>query len=121
MTGADQGCEDAQVFGHGLGSGPHPARRRAAKAALVIGIGRHALGRPDRRGQVEAVGVVVHAVQADDHGPRLARRRPAGQAQAGAVETDEQVRLQARSGGGQIQSARRVEGRGAAAQGHQPA
>ena len=96
---ADQGGDGAQVLDHQVVAGPDAALRRAAEAALVVGVGGDPLLGPPGRGQVEGVGVVVHAVDADDHRPGLAgSASQCVQAQPRAVEADEAVVLQARPG-----------------------
>src|SRR5208282_5674516 len=70
-----------------------PALRCRAKAALVVGVGSDALLGPDLTWALEAVAVIVEAVQAEDHrlhrvpGPAL--RQPFAQRQHLAIGGDE--------------------------------
>ncbi len=93
---ADQGGEGAQIVVQQPRPGPHPSLRRAAETALVEGIGRDPLPRPMLGGQVEGVGIVIHAMQADHHGPGLTRRIPVLHPKPRPVEADEVPVLQAR-------------------------
>jgi len=93
--------------GRGVGrqrgaSRPEPALRRRAKAALVISIGRDPLFGPDFTRSIEGVGVVVEAVQGEDHRLHLAltvaARQPFAQRQVLAVGGNEASLGQVRHG-----------------------
>jgi hypothetical protein len=88
---ADQVDAGADILDDHVRRRPDAALGRAAKASDVEGVGRDPLPGPPVGGQMEGVGIVVHAVQADDHPLRLPRRQPAHQAQPDAVEADEVV------------------------------
>ena len=83
----------AQVFPQQLFLRPDALVGRAAKAALVIGIGGHAMFGPIGGGHVEGVGIVVHPMNADDDIFRVIRALsgPDCETEAGAVLRDELV------------------------------
>ncbi len=97
MTLTHQGHQGAQVLVEQISAGPDPASRRASESALVIGIGGDPLRRPMGRGEVESIGIVVHAVHADHDGPRLGGCVPALQGQPRPVEAYEVRRLKPRA------------------------
>ncbi len=66
---------------------------------------------------MEGVGIVVHAVQADDDRPGLTRRVPMLQAKARPVEGDEGVLLKPRPGEGLVRPADLLHQRRAGGQG----
>jgi hypothetical protein len=74
------------VIDQGVGARPAAARRTAAEAALVVGVGGNAVLGPDRRRVLEGVAIVAPAVQAQDHRPgRAGFGDPYPERQRGAV------------------------------------
>ena len=67
ILGAQQRDHRLGVVDQGLGAGPAAARRAAAEAALVVGIGGDAVLGPDLRRLVPRLAIVAEAVQAQDH------------------------------------------------------
>ncbi len=74
------------VMHHGVDPGPQAGMAALAEAALIDGVGDDAPGGPVLGGVVEGVGIIVEAVQRDDHRARFGRfGAPGLERQAGAV------------------------------------
>ena len=76
MARGDGGGEVAEIVDHRIVAGPESGLGRAAKPALIDGVGRNPLGLPIGGRAADEAGVVVHAVKGDDQRARM-RRLPA--------------------------------------------
>src|SRR5579859_1691346 len=83
---SNQSGHGAQVLDHQLVAGPHAAAGGAPKSTLVISDRGHPLRSPPGSGEVKGVGVVVHTVKPNNHGPRIARRVPFQKPKFSAIE-----------------------------------
>src|SRR5690606_20977041 len=71
MPSPSDGDGGAHVLRHQAFAAPDAAIWRTAEAASVVGVESDAALREPRSGEVKRVGVIVHAVKADNHGPRF--------------------------------------------------
>src|SRR6202011_2815840 len=93
---AQQAGRGHRIGGERRAAGPALAQRRAAKAALVVGIGGDAMPGPEGGRYREAIAVIVEAMQGEDDRLDAAARQPFAQWQAGPVGGDERAVREAR-------------------------
>ena len=93
MSRPYQGDHSPQILAHGFFLRPFAAPIGSSKPALIISEGFHAALSPIRRRHMERIGIVIHAMNPDNHDFRVTCCIPDREAKLGAIIADETVIL----------------------------